>query len=884
MFLTLARSWSPALAAGFGDTAGHWGAAPVERWADAGVLSGDGAGSFLPDKEMTRAEFAQMLCNLMGYTEKAPNTFADVPGDAWYADAILRLNAAGVMSGVGGNLAAPNDPITREQAAVLLCNALNIRPSRGAGIGFSDAGSVSGWAREAVAALTERGMISGMGGNTFAPGVNINRASVAAMVDNIVAEYVTQPGAVITGEVKGVVIVKAGGVTFQDAALSEPLIVAPGAPSASVTLTGSTTAAEVVVAAQGAKLTVDKSAAVDTVAVEAPRASVTVAGKVDAVTVAGSASNATVTARAGATVSSVETSAAGTTVTGSGKVEHVTANAGATRTEVMTNGTKVENNSSSAVTTGSGTVSAGKTDTTTSTGSSSSDSSGGGSSSGGNTGGNQGGTTTPENPNPPKPEDPKPETPKDPTVEKPGTGEAEEDKRGGATGSNGTPSEADVPAAGDGEVTVPADKTACEGDHTWGDVTVTKAATCAEAGTGTYTCTVETCGATSTVTIPKLEHSFTKKTVKTQPTCTTEGVMEVSCANDGCNEKTGNETIAKLAHDFANSTRYGTDDAQHWKLCKYCDAADTKANHTWTKDDEQSTAATCITKGTTVSTCTCGAKKTEEIAATGKHAAATDATWKHDTDAHWKECATENCTAKVNEGAHQWDAQTSQCTVCQWECPAKSFHNLILTTATCGICGAPGTKEPEVTTYTITLPQGTDENPLHGTVTANKATGLKENDDITLIFTSAEGYRLKDWSVSRTGLTGAAAYVGPTHESFDDEITTMTMTFKMPDANVTVTAEFEKAVYAVIIYDMTNGTVTSDKGSGGANMGDTVTLTVTPAEGYQLKSGTLRVMNGENTVAAKLSEDYGDSATYTFTMPAGRVTVTAEFEELSATN
>lgn len=858
MFLTLALSLSPALAAGFGDTAGHWGAAPVERWADAGVLSGDGAGSFLPDKEMTRAEFAQMLCNLMGYTEKAPNTFADVPGDAWYADAILRLNAAGVMSGVGNNLAAPNDPITREQAAVLLCNALNIRPSRGAGIGFSDAGSVSGWAREAVAALTERGMISGMGGNTFAPGVNINRASVAAMVDNIVAEYVTQPGAVITGEVKGVVIVKAGGVTFQDAALSEPLIVAPGAPSASVTLTGSTTAAEVVVAAQGAKLTVDKSAAVDTVAVEAPRASVTVAGKVDAVTVAGSASNATVTARAGATVSSVETSAAGTTVTGSGKVEHVTANAGATRTEVMTNGTKVENNSSSAVTTGSGTVSAGKTDTTTSTGSSSSSSSGG-SSSGGNTGGNQGGTTTPENPNPPKPEDPKPETPKDPTVEKPGTGEAEEDNRGGATGSNGTPSEADVPAAGDGEVTVPADKTACEGGHTWGDVTVTKAATCAEAGTGTYTCTVETCGATSTVTIPKLEHSFTKKTVKTQPTCTTEGVMEVSCANDGCNEKTGNETIAKLAHDFANSTRYGTDDAQHWKLCKYCDAADTKANHTWTKDDKQSTAATCITKGATVSTCTCGAKKTEEIAATGKHAADANAEWSKDVTNHWKVCATENCTAKVNEGAHQWDASTSQCTVCQYDCPAKSFHNLILTTATCGICGAPGTKEPEAETYTVTVATMTN-----GTVTSDKGSGgANAGDTVILTVTPSNGYRLKADTLKVTKADGST-------------VTVTDNKFTMPAADVTVTAEFEQITYKVTIGTVTGGTVTANPTS--AVMETNVTLAFAPADGYMVvDSSTIKVMNGTEEVEFVLDEMIGATGYYSFTMPAGNVTVTATF-------
>lgn len=864
MFLTLALSLSPALAAGFGDTAGHWGAAPVERWVDAGVLSGDGAGSFLPDKEMTRAEFAQMLCNLMGYTEKAPNTFADVPGDAWYADAILKLNAAGVMSGVGGNLAAPNDPITREQAAVLLCNALNIRPSRGAGIGFSDAGSVSGWAREAVAALTERGMISGVGGNTFAPGVNINRASVAAMVDNIVAEYVTQPGAVITGEVKGVVIVKAGGVTFQDAALSEPLIVAPGAPSASVTLTGSTTAAEVVVAAQGAKLTVDKSAAVDTVAVEAPRASVTVAGKVDAVTVAGSASNATVTARAGATVSSVETSAAGTTVTGSGKVEHVTANAGATRTEVMTNGTKVENNSSSAVTTGSGTVSAGKTDTTTSTGSSSSDSSSGGSSSGGNTGGNQGGTTTPENPNPPKPEDPKPETPKDPTVEKPGTGENAEDKREEVKGQEGTKTEAQVPASDtikEEDVTGEAAE-ACADGHIWGDATTTKAATCEETGTAEYSCTVDGCSAKATVEIPALGHTDeanSKVTVTKQPTCTEEGEKTVVCANCGGNSKT--VKIEKRAHEYKTG-RYDTSDAQHWQLCDYCGTpSETKANHTWTKDDKQSTAATCITKGTTVSTCTCGAKKTEEIAATGKHAAAADAEWAHDlaADTHYKACATEGCTARVDEEAHQWNAQTSKCTVCQYDCPAKSFHNLILTTATCGICGAPGTKEPEAETYTVTVATMTN-----GTVTSDKGSGgANAGDTVILTVTPSNGYRLKADTLKVTKADGST-------------VTVTDNKFTMPAADVTVTAEFEQITYKVTIGTVTGGTVTANPTS--AVMETNVTLAFAPADGYMVvDSSTIKVMNGTEEVEFVLDEMIGATGYYSFTMPAGNVTVTATF-------
>ena len=73
--------------------------------------------------------------------------------------------------------------------------------------------------------------------------------------------------------------------------------------------------------------------------------------------------------------------------------------------------------------------------------------------------------------------------------------------------------------------------------------------------------------------------------------------------------------------------------------------------------------------------------------------------------------------------------------------------------------------------------------------------------------------------------------------------------------------------------DANGNKVTADKAS--AAEGETVTLTVTPASEYQLKSGTLKVNNGDVAISG--------SGPYTFTMPAKPVTVTAEFETTSAT-
>lgn len=368
----------------FDDVNGHWGQASVERWAGYGVFNGDDAGNFNPDKQMTRAEFATMLANMMGYTAKADKSFGDVASDAWYADAILKLAAAGVMLGDNNGNANPNKPISRAEAAVMMCRAFNIQPSN-ASLNFADSANVADWARGSMAALAEKGMMNGVGNNQLAPLSNITRASVAKLVDNMISEYVTE-SKTISGDVKGIVLVVGDvDVTVKDATLSENLIVAPKAAGAEVVLTGSTKASDVYVdaaanvkvdaqatagdvqlsapkaaaevagkvdtvattaAAADAAVTVAKDAAVSKVEVAAPNTNLNVAGKVDTVNVASSATGAEVKTESSASISNVTTSATDVKVSGTGKVENVTANSGTVA--VTTPGTKVENKTDSA--------------------------------------------------------------------------------------------------------------------------------------------------------------------------------------------------------------------------------------------------------------------------------------------------------------------------------------------------------------------------------------------------------------------------------------------------------------------------------------------------------------------------------------------------------
>ena len=100
-------------------------------------------------------------------------------------------------------------------------------------------------------------------------------------------------------------------------------------------------------------------------------------------------------------------------------------------------------------------------------------------------------------------------------------------------------------------------------------------------------------------------------------------------------------------------------------------------------------------------------------------------------------------------------------------------------------------------------------------------------------------------------------------------------TFIMPAGEVTVSAAFKAIIYSVTVSEADHGTVSADKAE--AAVGETVSLTVTPEEGYELD--VLTVKQGEADVEVTEGEDGARS----FTMPAGAVTVSAAFKTIDYT-
>ncbi len=229
--MILAMLPTAAFAASYNDTATHWANAEIAKWSDYGILQGNG-GNFRPDAPITRAEMATILDKVMKYQVKAQNSFMDLT-NTWYTDAVLRANSAGIILGSGGQV-RPTDNISRQEAAIMLCRALSIKEVAGS-TSFADDSQIEPWAKGYVKALSEKGLMGGVGSNRFAPKEDITRASVIKMLDNGIKGFYQTSGEYTT-DVAGNVVINTPNVTLKNMQIKGDLIIAEGVGNGDVRL------------------------------------------------------------------------------------------------------------------------------------------------------------------------------------------------------------------------------------------------------------------------------------------------------------------------------------------------------------------------------------------------------------------------------------------------------------------------------------------------------------------------------------------------------------------------------------------------------------------------------------------------------------------------
>lgn len=489
----------------YGDIAGHWAEASIERWSGHGIIQGNN-GKFNPNGQLTCAHFAAILARLLKLPAAKDAGFSDNTPDAWHYDAINRCAAAGILKGNLNGTVTPNAPITRERAMVMLGRALGIEPIENPDLTqFADGAQVASYARGMLAALIRAGIVGGVTADQLAPQNNITRAATVTILDRAIGTYADKAGETVNANGKGIVLVVADDVTVTGEV--NKLLVP--ANDIEVTVKGSKNIDDITVSGDNSKVILDNASA-DNVTLDGEKSAVETknGAKIDNVIMSENASGATVDVGSGTTVGNVENHAEDATVTGSGTVKKVESDKDIT---VKTKDTDVKNIGDEKITV---TDKSGKDTTIGTTGS---------------------GSST--------------------TVNKGTTSSG-----GGGGSSSGSHSHSHNYAdAWSHDATHHWHASTCghdvvsgKAEHTWNGGVVTTPATCGAVGVKTFTCTV--CGATKTEEIPATGKHTPVDVPEQAATCTKAGhTAGVQCSVCGT-IISGMEEISATGHTWGAYT------------------------------------------------------------------------------------------------------------------------------------------------------------------------------------------------------------------------------------------------------------------------------------------------------------------------------------------
>lgn len=159
----------------------------VSDWLDTDnhkvYLNGYPDDSFQPEKDMTRAEAAQMFYNLLRDQDvETTVSFTDVAADAWYATAVNALASLEIVNGVGDDRFSPERTITRAEFTTMAMRFCDEIPD-GENI-FSDVDQED-WFYEYVVGSIQYGWINGYPDGTFRPNDTISRAEVTTITNRM---------------------------------------------------------------------------------------------------------------------------------------------------------------------------------------------------------------------------------------------------------------------------------------------------------------------------------------------------------------------------------------------------------------------------------------------------------------------------------------------------------------------------------------------------------------------------------------------------------------------------------------------------------------------------------------------------------------------------
>lgn len=158
----------------------------VHYCVEEGLMRGTSATAFDPEGLLDRAMLVTMLYRAAGEPSMPEANwgypYADVDAGAYYATAVYWARRSGVAGGYGNGGFGPEDPVTREQLALMLWRQAGSPAAQGSLSDFQDGEAASPWAVDALRWAVERGILTGKSGGRLDPAGHASRTETAVML------------------------------------------------------------------------------------------------------------------------------------------------------------------------------------------------------------------------------------------------------------------------------------------------------------------------------------------------------------------------------------------------------------------------------------------------------------------------------------------------------------------------------------------------------------------------------------------------------------------------------------------------------------------------------------------------------------------------------
>jgi len=168
----------------FDDIEGRYGQEDIVALYNKGIVTGFGNRTYEPDKAVTRAEFISMVNRLLRVQPVASDipAFADVPRKAWHYGAVQAGLLLQLVDGTGERSFEPQRPVTRQEAAAIIMRAFKQPKEAASGwLSYADADYIAEWAIPYVSLMQEQNLMNGDGGK-FRPNDPMTRQETAVVL------------------------------------------------------------------------------------------------------------------------------------------------------------------------------------------------------------------------------------------------------------------------------------------------------------------------------------------------------------------------------------------------------------------------------------------------------------------------------------------------------------------------------------------------------------------------------------------------------------------------------------------------------------------------------------------------------------------------------